>query len=90
MASKRKLKKDINIICEALFAECVAASLYSTNTDDDSVTALLFSIIKLQGDSISRVSHVEPGIAPKDYFKALKNQFSVQLGEICDNINNLN
>ena len=26
MANKRKLKKKINLICEALFAECVAVS----------------------------------------------------------------
>ncbi len=90
MAKRRTLKKNIHLVCETLFAECVAASLYSEKADDDNVTALLLSVIKLQSESISRVSHVQPKMPAKTYFKDLREKFNVQVEEICDNINNIN
>lgn len=89
MASKRTLKKYINNVCEALFAECVAVSLYNQSADNENVAALLMSIVKLQGDFISRISHVEPKMPAKVYFKELKSQFNISAGEVIDNITNL-
>ena len=45
MANKRKLKQDINIVCADLFAECIAASLYGSEKDEDTVNGILTSII---------------------------------------------
>jgi hypothetical protein len=87
MANKRSLKQTINLICEELFSECVAASLYSTNRDGG--RALLFSVVKMQDDFIRRVSHPEPGMPAKKYFKQLRNDFVVQVDHIIDHINNL-
>ena len=39
--NKRELKKSVNYICSELFAEGVAASLYSENADKDNINALL-------------------------------------------------
>ncbi len=87
MANKRSLKQTINLICEELFSECVAASLYSTNRDGG--RALLFSVVKMQDDFIRRVSHPEPGMPAKEYFKQLRNDFVVQVDHIIEHINNL-
>ncbi len=86
MANKRFLKRNIHLICDDLFAECVAASLYGQNRD--SAEALLFSTIKLQLDFISRISHPEPGMPPAAYFKHLKEDFIERVREIDDQISN--
>lgn len=87
MANKRSLKRSITLISEELFAECVAASLYGNNCD--SAEALLFSIIKMQDNFVRRISHPEPGMTAKAYFKDLREKFTAQAGEIIDQIKTL-
>ena len=87
MASKRTLKKMINLICEELFAEGVARSLYGHDAQKDNGQAILFSIVKMQNNYISRVSHPEPGMKPNTYYKDLREKFSAEVGEILDQIN---
>jgi hypothetical protein len=87
MANKRSLKRSITLICEELFAECVAASLYGHNPD--TAEALIFSIIKMQDHFIRRISHPEPGIPSKVYYKDLREKFAAQVGEIIDQISTL-
>ena len=88
MANKRELKKIINYICQDLFSECVAASLYNNNKKDE-INALSTSIVIIRNDYICRVSHIEPGIKPKAYFRNLKDEFTTQIEEITDTISNL-
>lgn len=87
MANKRTLKKSINDICEDLFTECVAVSLYGPESNRENAEALLFSVVKLEDHYIRRVSHPEPGISPKDYYKDLREKFNEQITEILDQIN---
>ena len=87
MANKRKLKKRINLICEALFADCVAASLYGPKGNKENMEALLFTIVKMEDHFTRRISHPEPGIAPKAYYKDLREKFSAQVSNILDQIN---
>jgi len=87
MANKRLLKRNINLISEELFAECVAASLYGNNREG--AEALIFCILKLQDDFICRISHLEPGMPAKAYFKRLKEDFIAQVSEVADQINNM-
>ena len=89
MANKRTLKHAINLICEELFSETVAASLYGNEPNEENAEAILFSIVKLQNKYISCISHVEPGIKPAVYFKDLREKFSNEADEIIDQINNL-
>ena len=91
MANKKSLKHAINLICDELFAEAVAASLYGNepHKEKTGADAVLTSIIRLQADYISRISHVEPGMAPKAYFKALRSKFTTEVDEIVDRINSL-
>jgi len=87
MANKRTLKKGIQLICEDLFAECVAVSLYGPEANKDNAETLLPVIVKMQDDYINRISHPEPGISAKTYYQNLREQFSAQVNEILDQIN---
>ena len=89
MANKRTLKRAINLICKDLFAETVAASLYGNDKHKGNADAVLFSIIRLQRNYVNRISHVEPGMKPKAYFKDLREKFAAEVDEIVDQINNL-
>jgi len=89
MSNKKDLKKAINGICKGLFGECVAATLYSAKIDDSNAEALLSSIVMTNNDFIRRISHPEPGMDQKKYFKTLKEDFSGRVSEIVDQINNL-
>lgn len=89
MSNKKDLKKTINYICSELFAECVAASLYNGKPNEDSVNALLSSILMIQNDYVRRISHPEPGMRPKDYFKDVIDNFNKQTSEIIDQIASL-
>ncbi|MBR5988738.1 hypothetical protein SAMN04487850_0239 [Prevotella aff. ruminicola Tc2-24] len=87
MANKRTLKKCINLICEDLFAESVAVSLYGPENDRENAEAVLSSIVKMEDHYIKRISHPEPGIPAKKYYKDLREKFSSQVNEILDQIN---
>lgn len=90
MASKRNLKKNINYVCSELFAECVANSLYNIKADDKNTQALLHSILRIHSDYVCRISHPEPGMAPRKFFADLTQNFNAQIGEIIDQIANMN
>ena len=53
----------------------------------ENLNAHAFSIVKLQDNAIRRVSHPEPGIPAKQYYKDLREQFSAQVSDILDQIN---
>ena len=89
MANKRTIKRNVTAICGELFAECVAQSLYDRSVSQQNVEALIHSIVKLQGEYIRRISHVEPGMPAKKYFRILADSFARDVNEIIDQINNL-
>ena len=89
MANKRELKRSINYICSDLFAETVATSLYDKKASKENLEALLASILIIHDDFIRRVSHPEPGLVPKVYYKAIIEDFNKQVSEIIDHIQNL-
>lgn len=90
MRNKRDLKRKINYTCSDIFAECVAAALYGgRNPEKEDVEALLTTILELHSKFIRRVSHPEPGMKQKKYFKLLNEDFKKQISEIIDQISNL-
>ena len=89
MANKRTLKQTVNQICEMLFAECVAASLYDAAKHPGHAEDILFCIVKLQRDYTARISHPEPGMPPKQYYATLKEKFREEAHELLDQITNL-
>ncbi len=88
MANKRSLKRCINYICGELFAECISVSSYY-NSDKQNADALLRSIMHIHSDFIMRVSHPEPGMPAKKYYKKLIADFNNSVNEVVDHINNL-
>ena len=86
MAKRRTIKREITNACADIFAECLAVSLYGPNKDR--AQALLFSIIKLENDYVCRVSHVEPGMPAKKYFKDLIEKFTVEATDVLDQLRN--
>lgn len=89
MSNKRDLKKLINYICSDLFAECVAASLFSGKADKTDADAILASILMMHRNYVSRISHPEPGMPAKKYFRNLVDNFNRETGEIIDQIQNI-
>lgn len=89
--NKRDLKRCINGICRGLYAECLEIALYhdKKREDLDNLDSLRLSIIDIHNDFIRRVSHVEPGMEPSEYYNNLTAQFEQQVNEIIDQINNL-
>ena len=90
MAKRRELKSVINNICTDLAAEVVAVSLYDTKPAEENVLAIINTIFKIRNNYISRISHVEPGMPAKHYFKNLIENFNNETIEVIDQINNLN
>ncbi len=89
MANKRDLKRTINYITSELFAETMAAVIYSGKVDKEAGDNLLASIIITRDDFIKRISHPEPGMKAKKYFKVLISDFNNSVSEIIDRISNL-
>ena len=87
MANRRTLKRNIDLIFEEIFEECMALSLYGRNRDGGQ--ALFMSIVRMRNEYIRRVSHAEPGKKPKEYFRNLRDSFVAQADEIIDQINHL-
>ena len=86
MANKRDLKRSLNYASSALFAECVAAYLTTAKEDHSTVDATLTCIIKTHSDFVRRVSHPEPGMKAKKYYRVLVEDFNKQVGELIDQI----
>lgn len=89
MANKRNLKREINYICSELFAEAVATSLYSNNSDEENLNTLLTSLMRMHSDYIMRVSHPEPGMPAKKFYNTLIQNFNHEVNDIVDAIGNL-
>jgi len=87
MANKRTLKRSIRLICEELFAEAMAMSMYGPDVARQNAEALLFTIAKMENLYISRVSHPEPGMKASAYYKDLREKFSAQVSEVIDQLN---
>ena len=87
MANKRELKSAIHGVCDELFAEAVALSLYGTKAQQESATDHLYAIAKIEDECIRRISHPEPGMKASDYFKDLKEKFAAQVNIIIDQMN---
>lgn len=90
MAKKRDLKRTINYICSDLFAEGVAAGLYNADkADENTLHDILSTVIVTRNDFVKRISHPEPGMKPKVYYKHLIKDFNERINEVIDNISNV-
>lgn len=81
---RRELKKCVNFLCSELFAECIALYRYE-RADKVAVSNVMESILMMQADILSRISHVEPG-AGKLFFAKLRSDLACRTNEIIDDI----
>lgn len=88
MANKRSLKREINNLCTALLAECEAVRLYGKTNEKD-LQSIVMTVFRVYGNAICRVSHPEPGVPVKAYFKDLRVTFVQQVEEIVEQLNAL-
>ena len=84
---RRELKKSINYLCGELLAECFARVQFD-NAPEANARAVMESILMMQADLISRISHVEPGNT-RMFFKKLRKALTDQCDEIVNDINSL-
>ena len=88
MANKRQLKKRVNSICGDLFAECIACVLYAKVNREDA-DAVMVNILALQDDILCRISHIEPGLPTKKFFKKLNDDLQNAIESIVTQIEGL-
>lgn len=89
MKNKRTLKRAINAVCEALMAEAVAASLYGNERHKGAANGVINSVLHVRAHYLSRVSHIEPGMPARAYFKDLCGRFTADAEELVEQISNL-
>ena len=85
---RRQLKKEINLLCDGLFAECVALVYFKDKQEKRDAENIMLTILELQDDMISRLSHVEPG-STKLFFKKYHEELAIRIEEIISQINAL-
>lgn len=89
MAKRKDLKTGISYLCTELISETVATSLYDSRQNQGNILSTINAIIRMRKDYLSRVSHVEPGMKPKLYFKSIKDSFMRDYEEMLETISNL-
>lgn len=89
MSNKRELKKAIRNICTTLFTECASATLYCEPEQKENGEALLTSIVAMSNNYVCRVSHPEPGMKKRAYFKNLIKDFNKETEGIVDQISTI-
>ena len=82
---RREIKKDINSLCGDLFAECIALLQYEKKLDTKDVENVMLTILEMQNDMVSRLSHVEPG-STKLFFKKMRQDLIARTEDIVEQI----
>lgn len=86
MANKRQLKKTINMVTGDLLVECIATKYINKDSRQEDVDNVMVGILRMQDDFICRVSHPEPGMPAKQYFKALRDDLAKQADAIVNQL----
>ena len=82
---RREIKKDIHSLCGDLFAECVALLQYKKETNKKDVENVMLTILQMQNEMITRLSHVEPG-STKLFFKKMREDLLARTEDIVEQI----
>jgi hypothetical protein len=84
-----ELKKVVKTITESILSECLATSLYGPKHLRQQAGDMLPNLLRMQKDYTSRISHVEPGMEAKAYFKDLKSSLAKELTALADQLGHL-
>lgn len=88
MAKRRNLKKSINMVCADLLMECLAVKQNHPGIKDADVENIARSIVVMQDDFLSRLSHVDKRQVTR-FFNQLEDDLAVSTNEIIDQIYHL-
>ena len=85
---RRILQKKVNGICSELFAECIALAHYNLVNNREDADNVMFNILAMHEDFVSRISHVEPG-SVKLFFSKFHDDLRARVDEITTQLQNL-
>lgn len=84
MANRRQLKKQINLICSELFADCVALSLCG-QSEKEKLDAIMAEVLSVNKEYLARVSHTERG-SERIFYKKLREEFTQKVNALSEAI----
>ncbi|MBQ9286484.1 MAG: hypothetical protein IJ209_09450 [Bacteroidaceae bacterium] len=85
MASKKQLKKAINLMCTDLLIELLGAEQTATGATKQDVENIAQSIFAMRGDFVTRLSHIDKTQVRK-FFNQLEDDLNASTNEIIDQI----
>ena len=88
MASRRKLKKNVNYIIDELVTECVIQELINPKLDRQKLNDIFEDLFKMKMHYVSRISHTEPG-NEKKYYRDFRDKFSKDVSDVIARLTNL-
>ena len=88
MASRRKLKKNVNYISDVLAGLCMIERMNAKEENQNAIDNLFLQVINTRQDVISRISHTEAG-SVKAFYKKLKEDFNNSNSEVFNKLNEL-
>ncbi len=89
MASRKDLKKNVSCIISELLTECLIRREYVPGTDKETVDSIISELIEADEDFTCRISHTEPGMAAKAYYRAFYSDFNKKIEELIGKIEKL-
>lgn len=88
MASRRKLKKNVNVIIAELLTHCLVQEALNPQIDREKLDEVFRDLFTINSEYISRISHTEPGNAKK-YYRDFRDKFSNDISEVMSKMANL-
>lgn len=89
MASRRKLKKNVNYIISDLYRECMFQTLLKPEIKEESIDEIVGEVFDIKVEFVSRISHTEPGNV-KGFYKKFKEDFSKAVSDLIAKLSSLN
>lgn len=89
MASRKRLKKNINKAIGVLFTDCLIYKLFVLDADQDAVDNVIIKLRNIQSEYICRISVTEGREVPgrvKEYYQKLKSDFAAHINQIGEEI----
>lgn len=88
MASRRKLKKNVNGIIDELVTECIIQELINPQIDKQKLNEIFEQLFNIKIEYVSRISYTEPGNA-KNYYRNFREKFSGEISDVIAKLSNL-
>ena len=88
MASRKKLKRNIKHIINAVADSCIVGNATSEGDEKSAYQQLFIETLHIHQDIVARISHTEPGNV-KGFYSKLHSDFNQGIAGICSELDNL-